>query len=80
VSDTRGPEPADRSWHIVSRWQEFEGEARANLLRIAGIGCFYFVALLDYYGLHVGLAVLAIDGMVIAFVGMFPFCNTGRGR
>ena len=31
----------DREWFIVGRWQEYEGEARANLLRIAGIGAFY---------------------------------------
>ena len=46
--------PAGRQWHIVSRWQEYEGEARANLLRIAGIGCFYAVELLDYHGLRIG--------------------------
>ncbi len=53
MQDT-SPPPAGRYWHVVSRWQEYEGEARANLLRIAGIGCFYAVELLDYYGLHVG--------------------------
>lgn len=46
--------PADRHWHIVCRWQEYEGEARANLLRIAAIGCFYAVELLDYHGLKIG--------------------------
>lgn len=45
---------ADRSWYIVSRWQEYEAEARANLLRIASIGAFYLVHLVDYYGLRVG--------------------------
>lgn len=48
------PPSADRNWHIVSRWHEFEGEARANLLRIAAIGCFYAVELLDYHGLRIG--------------------------
>jgi hypothetical protein len=47
-------ESASRQWHIVSRWQEYEGEARANLLRIAGIGVFYFIELLDYHGLRLG--------------------------
>jgi hypothetical protein len=45
---------ADRQWFIVGRWQEYEGEARANLLRIATIGAFYLVELLNYYGLHLG--------------------------
>jgi hypothetical protein len=38
----------DRQWFIVGRWQEYEGEARANLLRIAGIGAFYCVELANY--------------------------------
>lgn len=33
----------DHQWFIVGRWQEYEGEGRANLLRIAGIGVFYSV-------------------------------------
>ena len=33
----------DRQWFIVSRWQQYEGEARANLLRIVGIGSFYII-------------------------------------
>jgi hypothetical protein len=45
---------ADRQWFIVGRWQEYEGESRANLLRIAGIGAFYFIELMNYYGLHWG--------------------------
>jgi hypothetical protein len=47
---------ADREvqWFIVSRWAEFEGEARANLLRIVAIGTFYVIELLSYYGLHLG--------------------------
>ena len=45
---------ADRQWFIVGRWQQYEGEARANLLRIAGIGAFYFVELIDYHGLRLG--------------------------
>lgn len=45
---------AERQWYIVGRWQEYEGEARANLLRIIGIGVFYAVELLNYYGLRLG--------------------------
>jgi hypothetical protein len=39
----------DRQWFIVGRWQEYEGEGRANLLRIAGIGVFYCVELANYW-------------------------------
>jgi hypothetical protein len=39
----------NRQWFIVGRWQEYEGEARANLLRIAAIGMFYIVELLRFY-------------------------------
>ena len=38
-------EIADRQWFIAGRWQEFEGESRANLLRVAGIALFYIVEL-----------------------------------
>ena len=39
----------DRQWFIVGRWQEYEGEGRANLLRIAGIGVFYGIELANYW-------------------------------
>ncbi len=45
---------ADRQWFIVGRWQEYAGEARANLLRIATIGSFYVIELLNYHGLDLG--------------------------
>jgi hypothetical protein len=45
---------ADRAWFIVTRWHEYEGEARANVLRILSIGAFYLVELFNYYGLHAG--------------------------
>jgi hypothetical protein len=48
------PNREDRQWFIVGRWQEYEGEARANLLRIVGIGAFYIVELVNYYGLRLG--------------------------
>jgi hypothetical protein len=42
--------PGERQWFIVGRWQEYEGEARANLLRIVAVGAFYTVELLRFYG------------------------------
>jgi len=44
----------DRQWFIVGRWQEYEGEARANTLRIIAIGAFYIVELINYHGLRLG--------------------------
>ncbi|MBI3564601.1 MAG: hypothetical protein HY079_05320 [Elusimicrobia bacterium] len=35
----------ERPWFIAGRWQEFEGETRANLLRVLGIAAFYVVEL-----------------------------------
>jgi len=46
--------PTDRPWFIVSRWEEFEGEGRANLLRAVGLAAFYAVELLNYHGLRLG--------------------------
>lgn len=39
----------DRQWFIVGRWQEYEGEGRANLLRILAIGAFYALQLLQHH-------------------------------
>ncbi len=50
--------PSDRQWYIVSRWQEYEAEARANLLRICGIGAFYLIELVNYYGVRLGAIAL----------------------
>jgi hypothetical protein len=38
-----------RQWFIVGRWQEYEGEFRANLLRTIAIGAFYIVELLRFH-------------------------------
>ena len=40
----------DRAWHIVQRWRQYEGEARANLLRLSAIGVFYLLHLWNYLG------------------------------
>jgi hypothetical protein len=49
----------DRSWYITGRWQEYEGEARANLLRVIGIGAFYAIELINYHGLNIGFLELS---------------------
>ena len=39
----------ERQWFIAERWQQYDGELRANLLRLAGIGAFYLIHLVNYY-------------------------------
>lgn len=41
---------SDRQWYIVGRWQEYEGEARANLVRVLAVIAFYVVQLAHFYG------------------------------
>ncbi|MGP0067246.1 MAG: hypothetical protein ACLQGP_27085 [Isosphaeraceae bacterium] len=48
------PGDQDRPWYIVGRWQEYEGEARANLLRLAAVAAFYAIELINYYGVDLG--------------------------
>jgi hypothetical protein len=48
------PGALDRPWYIVGRWQEYQGEARANLLRLAAVAAFYAIELINYYGVDLG--------------------------
>jgi hypothetical protein len=56
MSNGTAPLPGgqDRSWYIVGRWLEFEGESRANVLRLIAIAAFYVVELINYHGLNLG--------------------------
>jgi hypothetical protein len=45
---------AERHWFIVGRWEEYEGEGRANLIRLIGVTAFYTVELVKYHGLNLG--------------------------
>ncbi len=45
----------DQPWFIVGRLREYEGEERANLLRIVGIAAFYTIELINRYGLQLGI-------------------------
>jgi hypothetical protein len=49
------PGADDRPWYIVGRWQEYQGEERANLLRLAAVAAFYAIELINYYGVDLGL-------------------------
>jgi hypothetical protein len=48
------PGSQDRPWYIVGRWQEYQGEARANLLRLAAVAAFYIIELINFYGVDLG--------------------------
>src|SRR5262245_53477224 len=37
------------SWFIVSRWQAYDGESRANLLRVVAILVFYAAQLITFF-------------------------------
>jgi hypothetical protein len=52
------PGADDRPWYIVGRWQEYAGEARANLLRLAAVAAFYAIELINYYGVDLGVVQL----------------------
>lgn len=39
----------DHCWYVTQRWQQYEGEARANLLRIIAVGTFYLIHLWNYF-------------------------------
>lgn len=43
------PDTAATSWHITRRWQEYEGEIRVAILRVALVAIFYGVQLLNYF-------------------------------
>lgn len=40
---------ARRQWFIVNRWQEYDGEWRANLLRVLAVGAFYGIQLAHFH-------------------------------
>jgi hypothetical protein len=40
---------AEQYWYIAQRWQAYEAEGRANLLRTIAIGVFYLVHLWSYF-------------------------------
>jgi hypothetical protein len=46
--DTSSP---NWQWFVVGRWQEFAGEARANLIRVVAVGAFYILELVNFYAI-----------------------------
>jgi hypothetical protein len=69
------PSAYDRQWFIVGRWQEYGGEARANLLRLLAIAVFYSLQLAHHYLLsaadqrdanfHRAASALAVAGLFV---------------
>jgi hypothetical protein len=41
---------ADQSWFIATRWEQYQAEGRANLLRLIALALFYAVEVVRYYG------------------------------
>jgi hypothetical protein len=41
-------------WTRLGRWQEYRGEARANVVRVVAIAVFYAIELATYRGFHLG--------------------------
>lgn len=39
----------ERDWFVAQRWQAYDAESRANLLRIVAIGAFYLLHLWTYF-------------------------------
>ncbi len=61
-------DPAERDWFVVSRWQEYDGERRANLLRSGVLAAFYLVELVNRYGLRLGpLHAAPLEGVTADF-------------
>src|SRR4051812_15516740 len=82
---------AQRQWYIVGRWQEFDGEWRANVVRTVTIAAFYGVELLGYYGgnlgwlqiepvfsreVHLAITALSAAWIIVAF-GTFYCLRSG---
>jgi hypothetical protein len=67
---TGGHVVRDEDWRIVARWREYEGEQRANVLRVVGVAAFYALELVNRYGLHLGPVQLApVPGVDARFHG-----------
>lgn len=49
-----GPQGRDFAWFVTERWQEFRGELRSNLLRLAAIAGFYTIHLFHRGGFSLG--------------------------
>jgi hypothetical protein len=64
----------DRQWFIVGRWQQYEGESRANLFRIIAVGLFYCVELANSWAglvdrpFHQAVTALALAWALVALV------------
>ncbi len=53
---------ADQSWFIATRWEQYQAEGRANLLRLIALVLFYAVEVVRYYGVPLGFLELPPAG------------------
>ncbi|HYV34532.1 MAG TPA: hypothetical protein VE988_02440 [Gemmataceae bacterium] len=80
----RNAAAGERLWFIVGRWQEYEGEGRANVLRLLGITAFYAVHFANYLSLEPRTASdrdfhLAVTFLTTAWCGLCGavlYCRT----
>ena len=67
MSPTQGASellPEAERWRIVQRFQEYQGELSANVLRAFGVLAFYVVELVNFHGLSLGPVALApVEGV-----------------
>ncbi len=71
----------DQAWYVATRWQQLDGEYRANYLRILSVVGFYLVHLVQHYrpwrwlddglpasgGFHLAMTVIAAVWLLMAF-------------
>lgn len=58
------PLPEAEHWRIVQRFQEYQGELSANVLRVFGVLAFYVVELVNFHGLSIGpIALAPVEGV-----------------
>jgi hypothetical protein len=78
VAEPAATPPPDRdfSWHVVSRRQEVAGEARANLVRAAGVAVFSGLEIAAYHGLKVGSFDLSYRGTFEVHRAVTTLCAT----
>lgn len=59
IETAPAPLPEDERWRIVQRFQEYQGELSANVLRVFGVLAFYAVELVNFHGVSLGGVQLA---------------------
>lgn len=61
MASSSSPPARPDTWEPLSRGLEYDGEERANLLRIIAIGLFYGVQLMTHYGVDAGPIAIPVE-------------------